>query len=116
MRDRDFNFLAHLEARAAQVIKAVLNVGDTQADDLAKSIALAICEDCGASTVRIHKYMVINERDKEIHAEFTGNNYLQLAFKFKLSDRRIRDIIKAVNLSYSADFRSRQQDMFPDFD
>lgn len=66
-----------------------------EAERVAVSACLAVQRDIGGSQVYITKASATAQvgRDREIVAAFHGDNYLELAKRFNLSVRRIRQIL-----------------------
>ncbi len=67
-----------------------------QAEVMAFSACMAVQRDVGGSQVYISKACskTVNKRNQEIVAAFHEGNYRELANRFKLSERRIRQILE----------------------
>ena len=112
MLDDDYPEPLALIANAAYMwLTSNLKLEHQQAAEAALSIAEAARRELGGGRIYVPKgrEWELSRRDREIYAKFRGDNYLQLAREYNLTEMRVRQIIE---LRRKADIRSRQRGLF----
>lgn len=104
--------VADLEAQATAFLLAQ-RIAPEVASTMSKKLALHLCRNWGGQLIYIPKNQggELDERDKQIYAEFNGKNHQQLAKKYDLAVQQIYKIIKASRAQFLA---QNQANLFDD--
>lgn len=86
-------FLDHLHEVARPLAILTLGVDDKKASEFALHLVAQISAAWGGVSVYISQELAREFRDRAIVADFDGANYVHLARKYRLSERRVRAII-----------------------
>jgi Mor family transcriptional regulator len=81
------------------------------ADLLGMDAVLRLCAQFGGEQIYIHKLAELAKasRDRDIVAAFNGRNHLELARKYNLTSKRIRQILAAAGPSKRIDKKDQKQ-------
>lgn len=112
MLDDDYPEILAAAANAAYAwMTQHLKLDHQPAAEAAFAIAEAIRTEVGGAYEYIPKGQtwLLSRRDREIYADFHGDNYRQLARKHHLSEMRIRQIVERCR---AADIKARQAGLF----
>ncbi len=104
--------IADLEAQAAAFLTA-RQMPAADAVMMGKKLAQHLCRNWGGQLIYIPKNQggELDERDRQIYAEFNGRNHHELAKKYGLAVQQIYKIVKAGKLQFLA---QSQQALFDD--
>ena len=105
--------IADLEAQACACLLSVAPVDKPTALHISKQLARHITANWRGQIIYFPKNVggELDERDKQIYAEFNGKNHQQLAKKYDLAVQQVYKIVKAVG---QAEALKRQQGLFDD--
>ena len=105
--------VADLETHTAELLARELNIPKEQAVMAGKKLSRHLTDNWGGQLIYIPKNHGgrLDERDRQIWAEFDGKNHQQLAKKYNLATQQIYQIIKRAR---AADLQARQRSIFDD--
>lgn len=103
--------ISDLEAQIVAFLTAQMNTCDEQAQVFSKKLSRHLTDNWGGQLIYIPKNQggKLDERDKQIYAEFNGKNHQQLAKKYDLAVQQIYKIVKNVG---RYEMEKRQGEMF----
>ena len=104
-REKNETFLRELEdyARAEVSRLLALHLDPKKAARMGAIVAKKLCDFLALSFggQQIYIRQPSEQRAERIYAEFTGENYAELALKYKISERQARNIIAAAQAARS---------------
>ncbi|HGO6308141.1 MAG: Mor transcription activator family protein [Kingella denitrificans] len=105
--------VADLETHTAELLARELNIPKEQAVMAGKKLSRHLTDNWGGQLIYIPKNHGgrLDERDRQIYAEFDGRNHQQLAKKYDLAVQQVYKIIKTAR---QADAAARQGGLFGD--
>lgn len=103
--------IADLEAQATACLLSIAPVDRDMATQISKQLAQHLTNNWRGQIIYFPKNHggTLDERDKQIYAEFNGKNHQQLAKKYDLAVQQVYKIVKAVGQAETA---KRQQGLF----
>lgn len=105
--------ISDLEAQTVAFLLAELNIPNEQAQVFSKKLSRHLTDNWGGQLIYIPKNQggKLDERDKQIYAEFNGKNHFELARKYDLAVQQIYKIVKTVG---QFEMAQRQGGLFDD--
>lgn len=102
-----------LEAQTVAYLMAALPLEHSQAVAVSKRLSRHLTDNWGGQLIYIPKNQggKLDERDKQIYAEFNGSNHFELAKKYDLAVQQIYKIVKMVG---QAEMAKRQGSLLDD--
>lgn len=95
--------VADLEAQAAAFLAAE-QIPSHTAQLVSRKLSRHLCSNWGGQLIYFPKNQggELDERDKQIYAEFNGRNHHELAKKYNLTEQRIYKIVKLAKQQFLA--------------
>lgn len=105
--------VADLETHTAELLARELNIPKELAVMAGKKLSRHLTDNWGGQLIYIPKNHGgrLDERDRQIYAEFDGRNHQQLAKKYGLA---VQQVYKIIKLARQADAAARQGGLFGD--
>lgn len=105
--------IADLEAQATACLLSIAPVDKSTAEQISKQLAQHLTNNWRGQIIYFPKNLggALDERDKQIYAEFNGKNHQQLAKKYDLAVQQIYKIVKTVG---QYEMAQRQRGLFDD--
>lgn len=114
MDNRVPELVADLEAQTVACLTSILPMIDKQtATAVSKKLSQHLSNNWGGQLIYFPKNQggKLDERDKQIYAEFNGKNHFELSKKYDLAVQQIYKIVKTVG---QAELAKRQKGLFDD--
>lgn len=105
------DLLEEIGAIVSVVITEKAGIPKDQANEIGKSAAVKIARNWSGVTMYFPRGLVVDERHAQIYNDYDGDNIKALAFKHKLTDQQIYNIIRRMR---AMDIARNQPGLFDD--
>ena len=110
-RSKGPELLVDLASHCTQILLEMTELDKEKAQQIGREIAERMATHWGGQNIYFPMGLsyILSKRDRQIYAEFNGNNHSELARKYGISLQWVYKLIKTV---HKEEIAARQQDMF----